>query len=38
VQSHLALPELPDRAQAIGDVLEVLTGQTKRKSRQRVRA
>jgi DNA-binding MarR family transcriptional regulator len=39
VQSHLALPELPDRAQAIGDVLEVLTGrETKRKSRQRVRA
>jgi DNA-binding transcriptional ArsR family regulator len=26
VQSHLALPELPDREQAIGDVLNVLTG------------
>ncbi len=26
VQSHLALPELPDREQAIGDVLDVLTG------------
>jgi DNA-binding transcriptional ArsR family regulator len=32
VQSHLALPELPDRGRAIGDVLEVLTGRpTKRK-------
>jgi hypothetical protein len=32
VQSHLALPELPDREQAIGDVLGVLTGRrTKRK-------
>jgi hypothetical protein len=26
VQSHLALPELPDREQAIGDVLDVLIG------------
>jgi DNA-binding transcriptional ArsR family regulator len=26
VQSHMALPELPDREQAIGDVLGVLTG------------
>ena len=26
VQSHMALPELPDREQAIGDVLDVLTG------------
>jgi DNA-binding IclR family transcriptional regulator len=25
VQSHLALPELPDRERAIGDVLDVLT-------------
>jgi DNA-binding transcriptional ArsR family regulator len=32
VQSHLALPELPDREQAIGDVLDVFTGRrTKRK-------
>ncbi len=32
VQSHLALPELPDREQAIGDVLDVLTSRrTKRK-------
>src|ERR1700728_2451964 len=32
VQSHLALPELPDREQAIGDVLDVLTRRrTKRK-------
>ena len=26
VQSHMALPELPDREHAIGDVLDVLTG------------
>lgn len=26
IQSHLALPELPDREQAIGDVLDILTG------------
>jgi len=26
VQSHLALPELPQRARAIGQVLDVLTG------------
>jgi hypothetical protein len=26
VQSHLAIPELPDRAQAIEEVLDVLTG------------
>jgi DNA-binding transcriptional regulator PaaX len=33
VQSHLALPELPDREQAIGDVLDVLTGRrAKRRS------
>jgi DNA-binding transcriptional ArsR family regulator len=33
VQSHLALPELPDREQAIGDVLDVLTGRrAKRKA------
>ena len=33
VQSQLALPELPDRKQAIGDVLDVLTGRpTKRRS------
>jgi hypothetical protein len=32
VQSHLALPELPDREQMIGEVLDVLTGRrTKRK-------
>jgi len=26
VQSHMVLPELPDREHAIGDVLDVLTG------------
>lgn len=26
VQNHLALPDLPDRQQAIGDVLDVLSG------------
>ena len=31
VQSHLALPELPDRERAIGDVLDALTkGRAKR--------
>ena len=36
VQSHLALPELPDREQAIGDVLDVLTRRrTTRKPAQR---
>jgi DNA-binding MarR family transcriptional regulator len=36
VQSHLALPELPDREQAIGDVLDVLTGRrAKRRSTRR---
>jgi DNA-binding IscR family transcriptional regulator len=36
IQSHLALPELPDREQAIGDVLEILTSRrAKSKSRHR---
>ena len=36
VQSHLALPELPDRERAIGDVLDVLTGRrAKRRSTRR---
>lgn len=26
VQSHLALPEMPDREQAIGEILNLLTG------------
>lgn len=35
VQSDLALPELPDRERAIGDVLEVLTRRpAKRKSKR----
>jgi hypothetical protein len=35
VQSHLALPELPDQGRAIGDVLDVLTDrQTERKSKR----
>jgi len=38
VQSHLALPELPDRERAIGDVLDLLTSRrVKRKSTQRER-
>jgi DNA-binding MarR family transcriptional regulator len=33
VQNHLALPDLPDREQAIGEVLDVLSGRkVKRKS------
>ena len=36
VQNHLALPELPDRAQAIGQVLDVLNGHgAKPKARRR---
>jgi DNA-binding transcriptional ArsR family regulator len=35
VQSHLALPELPDQGRAIGDVLDVLTDpQRERKVRK----
>jgi DNA-binding IclR family transcriptional regulator len=30
VQNHLALPELPDREQAIGDVLDLLTGRRRK--------
>jgi DNA-binding MarR family transcriptional regulator len=38
VQSHLALPELPDREQAIGDVLDVLTiRREKRRSTRRAK-
>lgn len=38
VQHHLPLPEAPDRDQAIGDVLGVLTGDASRpKARRRVR-
>jgi hypothetical protein len=34
VQHHLPLPEIPDREQALGEVLGVLTGnQTKRRSK-----
>jgi hypothetical protein len=37
VQNDLALPDLPDREQAIGEVLDVLTGRgAKRKSTRRV--
>jgi DNA-binding transcriptional ArsR family regulator len=36
VQNHLALPELPDREQVIGEVLDVLTGRgEKRKTKRR---
>jgi DNA-binding MarR family transcriptional regulator len=39
VQNHLALPELPDREQAIGEVLDVLTGRAlTRKSTRRVKS
>jgi hypothetical protein len=39
VQSHLALPELPDREQAIGEVLDILTGRRpKRRSTQRAKS
>ena len=38
VQSHLALPELPDRERAIGDVLDVLTDRrTKREAIRKTR-
>jgi len=38
VQSHLALPELPDQGRAIGDVLDVLTDRkTERKSTRKLR-
>lgn len=38
VQNHLALPDLPDRKQAIGEVLDVLAGRApKRKSTGRVK-
>jgi hypothetical protein len=33
VQHHLPLPEAPDREQAIGEVLDVLTGPTRRQNR-----
>ena len=38
VQTHLSLPDLRDREQAIGEVLDVLTGRAvKRKSTARVK-
>jgi DNA-binding transcriptional ArsR family regulator len=37
IQTDLALPDLPDRQQAIGEVLDILTGRGKgRKSTRRV--
>jgi DNA-binding transcriptional ArsR family regulator len=39
IQNHLALPDLPDREQAIGEVLDVLTGRAlPRKSTRRVKS
>jgi DNA-binding transcriptional ArsR family regulator len=38
IQTDLALPDLPDREQAIGEVLDILTGRGKgRKSTRRVK-
>jgi predicted DNA-binding transcriptional regulator YafY len=33
VQSHLALPELPDREQVIGDVLDILSGRRAKRNK-----
>ncbi len=38
VQDHLPLPELPDREQAIGEVLDVLAGRTSARGRGRARS
>jgi DNA-binding MarR family transcriptional regulator len=32
IQEHLALPEIPEREQAIGEVLDLLTGRPRRRS------
>jgi hypothetical protein len=37
IQEHLALPEIPEREQAIGEVLDLLTGRSRRKSGPRPR-
>jgi DNA-binding IclR family transcriptional regulator len=37
IQEHLALPEIPEREQAIGEVLALLTDQPRRKSGSRPR-
>jgi hypothetical protein len=38
VQDHLPLPELPDREQAIGEVLDVLAGRKSARGRGRARS
>jgi DNA-binding MarR family transcriptional regulator len=37
IQEHLALPEIPEREQAIGEVLDLLTGRPRRRSGSRSR-
>ena len=37
IQEHLALPEIPEREQAIGEVLDLLTGRPRRRSNSRTR-
>ena len=37
IQEHLALPEIPEREQAIGEVLDLLTGRPRRRSGSRPR-
>jgi DNA-binding transcriptional ArsR family regulator len=37
IQDHLALPEIPEREQAIGEVLDLLTGRPRRRSGSRTR-
>jgi DNA-binding MarR family transcriptional regulator len=37
IQEHLALPEIPEREQAIGEVLALLTDKPRRKSGSRSR-
>ena len=35
IQKHLALPEIPEREQAIGEVLDLLTGRPRRRAASR---
>jgi DNA-binding MarR family transcriptional regulator len=37
IQEHLALPEIPEREQAIGEVLDLLTGRPRRRAGSRPR-
>jgi DNA-binding MarR family transcriptional regulator len=38
IQEHLALPEIPEREQAIGEVLDLLTGRPRRRPGSRRRS